>query len=197
MSFVFVTDVDNTLGDLTGYLRVKMDESFGNKNINTSNYIIGKEYGLSDSEFDSFLYDTAMKGEFQKSIPIKGAQFALQSVAGAGSLVIYVSSRARYFDTVERAKNDLTKWLVVNNFPKGHIYISNGAKNKIKIAHEGNAGVLVDDLEDNLTLASQENIRTIVFTRPWNVNYKHPNVVRMNAWHELPRIMSDEFGQFI
>lgn len=197
---ILATDVDNTIAHTNEILDPLMQNITG-KEVRLSHYGMNvSKYGSDiNKEIDEALVKIRKGGWYSKLTPMEYSAPFLSSFVAQGNKVIYITSRAPYYDTVEDGAKELKQWLATNRFPQGIVSLVNGINEKVDVANSRNAHVIVDDLVEvsEATLASKSGMKPFVFEAEWNSYYNNKYVTRVQNWKKMARAILEEFAQVV
>lgn len=156
-------------------------------------FSLDKVWMCTPEEAMKRVYEFYNSSYMDKLLPMTGAVEGINTLKKDHDL-LYVTSRPLI--TKNKTINWLNKYFPNNNLP---VYFSNqfspDNQKKIKkseILRSLNTHLLIDDSPTNVEDCVSENIKVLLYTRPWNVNLdKHDLVTRVNNWQEVITTISN------
>lgn len=197
--YILATDVDNTIAS-TSELFDPIIKEKTELDLKLCCYEANRLIDPNaDSIIDAALVEMRKDGQYSKLVPKVGAVNSLRAFAGAGNKVIYVTSRAAYYDKEDDAAEELSRWLFTNGFPNGDIAIVNGVQEKVDFAIRRNAHILADDLSQVMDelLARRTSIHPLLVNEPWNADYANTYINRLPNWKHFAGFVLTNFGAII
>lgn len=157
---VYAFDIDNTLAD-------------------TNREIMKRVAGFTESIFPFPLASDFFEMNpdvFAGAAAFDGAAEALQSLSRAGSMIIYVTARAPWFESLTR------HWLRLNGFPEGRVICTS---DKRSVIQEYKPVFMVEDSPYEIERVN-DLVNVIVPAKPYNDGYDN----RFETWATFPLIRS-------
>ena len=65
-------------------------------------------------------------------------------------------------------------------------------KKKIKIGIDLGIDFMIEDDRKHSKNCAEKGIKCFLIDKPWNQNFEHENVIRVNGWNEILEILEDE-----
>lgn len=189
-------DIDGVLADMVTPLDVYHNKKYGT-NVSLrdhSTYNLGTVWGCSFKESMDRCFEFYFSDAFHTTKPIYGSKLGINRLAHKHDLFIITS---RPHDLEERSNAWIHKHFP-NKF-KGAFhtnqiaaYKGQSSKKKSAICKEQGITTVIEDHIDYANDCASENIRTILFTAPWNKKIKelHPLITRVHSWNEIPSLLT-------
>jgi len=120
--------------------------------------------------------------------PLKDAISSLNEIIKNNKVFIITGRPTRFKNKVEEwLKHHLKKKLEIihaGEFHKGQ------AATKAEICKELNIPIMIEDTGETALDCTKEGIQIILFNKPWNKNFKHHNILRVENWNEALKMIN-------
>lgn len=186
-------DFDDTIAHFT-------DEflSFYNKKNNKKHqreefkdYNLEKALGITKEETNNLVFEFHESQEIDNVKPIEGAIESIIHMMHNGDKLYIITARPSKF------KKMVEEWI------KHHIKTNrieviyskqeyNGKiRTKGEICRFLKIKLIFEDSGENALDCAKKGIKVILFNKPWNQNFEHKNIKRVNTWKESIKIIMD------
>src|SRR3989344_651565 len=164
-------DMDDVLCDLTAGLMELYERSTGKS--------------VKYEEIDNYLwFDARLVERFHEEHNIENFKPIEMAIESVNSLLDAKDKLHIITDRDVKFMEKLDAWIKHHlKTDKIKVTYTQGVKKSI-ICKEKGIGLILEDSGKNALDCAGEGIKLLLFDKPWNRNYSHPNITRVNSWKE-------------
>jgi len=146
---------------------------------------LDKTWGTSKKEAVDIVENFYFSSSFKQIRPIEGSVEAVSTLSKNNDLVV-LTSRPLYL------RNSTNDW-IKSHFPNminevilnGHYKRKSSKMSKLKNCLDNCLNILIEDNLEISNECSKGGVKVLLMDKPWNQNYGHENIVRVNDWKEI------------
>lgn len=183
-------DLDDVLGDFSTSFINYHNRLYGTdwKREAMKSYYFHEHTDIEEDVVLSRIFDFYETEDFMRISPVEGARESLERISKDNKLIVMTGRSDAISDKTE-------KW-IDKNYPKifseicfTNIFLkenNSSKKSKSFYCHERNVGVIIDDYLEVAEDCAENNIRTLLYTAPWNKDAKtNEMLIRVDSWRDI------------
>jgi uncharacterized HAD superfamily protein len=152
------------------------------KRRDNSSFKYEEAFGISDKEMDIFWKEFTKKKLWLKIPPLENAVETVRELNETYHIAI-VSARP------ESVKEQTMEWLKINRIDYDEIHFTNFGDKAKKLEHLKKLDYFLEDNPSFVENLISRNVKIILFNYPWNRDYKNKNIIRVNSWLDVQKIL--------
>lgn len=175
--------------DVTAHFMDPLLEFYNNKKSKNHQQDESKEYdfwvnwGITKEEGIRLIDEFHHTQNVETTKPIEGAIESIKKIMHNGDKLFIITARPLKF------KKKIEEW-ILHHFEDHRIevisieFYNGKSATKSQICKGLSIEIMLEDSGKNAVECANEGIKVILFNKPWNQNYSHINITRVDGWQE-------------